>query len=112
MGPDRSVIISGVILWRQAPHQDTSTHIPNLKWRDFSHGDQQQRKIFAVGASLVTQMVKNLPAMQETWVQSPGQKDPLQESMTTHSSILAWRILSALSVFVLFFQHLLLVQLC
>ena len=37
-------------------------------------------------------MVKNLPAMQETWVQSLGQEDPLEEEMATHSSILAWRI--------------------
>ena len=45
-----------------------------------------------IGASLVAQMVKNLPAMQETWVQSLGPKDPLEEEMATHSSILAWRI--------------------
>ena len=37
-------------------------------------------------------MVKNLPAMQETWVVSPGREDPLEEGMATHSSILAWRI--------------------
>ena len=37
-------------------------------------------------------MIKNLPAMQETWVQSLGQEDPLEKGMTTHSSILAWRI--------------------
>ena len=43
-------------------------------------------------ASLVPQTVKNLPAMQETWVQSPGWEDPLKEGMATHSSILAWRI--------------------
>ena len=43
-------------------------------------------------ASLVAQMVKSLPAMQETWVQSLGQKDPLEKGMATHSSILAWRI--------------------
>ena len=43
-------------------------------------------------ASLVAQMVKNLPAMQETWVQSLGWEDPLEEGMVTHSSILAWRI--------------------
>ena len=42
--------------------------------------------------SLVAQMVKNLPAMWETWVQSLGWKDPLEEGMATHSSILAWRI--------------------
>ena len=43
-------------------------------------------------ASLVAQMVKNPPAMQETWVQSPGWEDPLEKGMATHSSILAWRI--------------------
>ena len=44
------------------------------------------------GAFLVAQMVKNLPAMQETQVQSLGRKDPLEKGMTTHSSILACRI--------------------
>ena len=43
-------------------------------------------------ASLVAQMVKNLPAMKATRVQSLGQEDPLEEGMATHSSILAWRI--------------------
>ena len=43
-------------------------------------------------ASLVAQIVKNLPAIQETWVQSLGQEDPLEEGMATHSSILGWRI--------------------
>ena len=43
-------------------------------------------------ASLVAQMVKNLPAMQETWVQSLGWEDPLGKEMATHSSILSWRI--------------------
>ena len=37
-------------------------------------------------------MVKNLSAMQETWVQSLGQEDPLEMGMAPHSSILAWRI--------------------
>ena len=37
-------------------------------------------------------MVKKLPAMQESWVQSLGWEKPLEEGMTTHSSILAWRI--------------------
>ena len=40
----------------------------------------------------MAQMVKNLPIMQETWVQSLGQEDPLENGSTTHSSILAWRI--------------------
>ena len=42
--------------------------------------------------SLVVQMVKNLPAIQETWVQSLSKEDPLEKGMTTHSNILAWRI--------------------
>ena len=42
-------------------------------------------------ASLMAQMVKNPPAMWETWVQSQGWEDPLEEGMATHSSILAWR---------------------
>ena len=37
-------------------------------------------------------MVKNLPEMQETWVQSLGREDPLEKEMATHSIILAWRI--------------------
>ena len=44
------------------------------------------------GASLVAQLVKNPPAVWETWVQSLGWEDPLEEGMETHSSILAWRI--------------------
>ena len=44
------------------------------------------------GASLMAQMVKNPPAMWETWFQSLGWEDPLEEGMATHSSILAWRI--------------------
>ena len=43
-------------------------------------------------ASLVSQMVKNPPAMQETWVLSLGWEDPLGEGMATHSRILTWRI--------------------
>ena len=40
----------------------------------------------------MAQMVKNLPAKQETWGQSPGWEDPMERRMATHSSILAWRI--------------------
>ena len=43
-------------------------------------------------ASFVAQLVKNLPAMQETWVESLGWEDPLEKGMATHSSILNWRI--------------------
>ena len=43
-------------------------------------------------AYLVAQMVKNLPEMQDTWVQSLGQEDPLEKRMAIHSSYIAWRI--------------------
>ena len=42
--------------------------------------------------SLMAQMVKNMPAIQETWVQFQGKEDPLEKGMATYSSILAWRI--------------------
>ena len=43
-------------------------------------------------ASLIAQSVKNLPAMQKTWVQFLGQKNPLEKEMAIHSSALAWKI--------------------
>ena len=43
-------------------------------------------------ASLVAQRLKHLPAMQETWVRSLGQEDPLEKEMATQSSILAWEM--------------------
>ena len=61
-----------------------------------------RKKILKFGTSLVdpfsiytgthAQMVKNLPAMHETWVQSLGQEDPLEKKTATHSSILAWEV--------------------
>ena len=45
-----------------------------------------------IRASLIAQLIKNLPAMQETQVRFLGQEDPLEKEMATHSSILAWRI--------------------
>ena len=45
-----------------------------------------------IWASLVVQVAKNLPAMQETWVQSLGQEDSLEKGMAIHSSSLAWRV--------------------
>ena len=48
--------------------------------------------VFHIWASLVALMGKNLPAMQETWVQSLAWEDPLEDGMATHSSILARRI--------------------
>ena len=51
-----------------------------------------KNKSWMYGSSMVAQMVKNLPAMLETWVWSLGWEDPLEKEMATHSSILAWRI--------------------
>ena len=48
--------------------------------------------VWGILASLVTQLVKNLPAMRETWIWSLGWEDSLEKGLATHSSILAWRI--------------------
>ena len=56
---------------------------------------KKRKKRFALPwwwAFLVAQLVKNPPAMRETWVQSLGWEDPLEKGKATHSSILAWRI--------------------
>ena len=45
-----------------------------------------------IGTSLVAQKVKYLAAVQETWIRSLGQEDPLEKGMATHSSIVAWKI--------------------
>ena len=50
------------------------------------------RLLKLIRASLIAQSVKNLPAMQETWVRFLGRKDPLEKEMAIHSSILAWKI--------------------
>ena len=52
---------------------------------------EQQRDEGKIWALLTNLSVKNPPARQETWVQSLGREDPLEEGMATHSSILAWR---------------------
>ena len=54
--------------------------------------DRQTKGKKESGASVVAQMVKNMPAMQETWVQSLDWEDPLEKEMATHFNILAWEI--------------------
>ena len=51
-----------------------------------------ERLSLSLGASLVAQIVKRLPTVLETWVQSLGWEDPLEKGKATHSNILAWRI--------------------
>ena len=78
-----------------------ATHSSVLAWRIPGTGGawwaaaygvaQSWTRLNRLGSSSTeTQMVKNLPAMWETWVQSLGWEDPLEEGMATHSSILAW----------------------
>ena len=58
-----------------------------------SQGDYNISQIFPHNVRfLVSQMVKNLPVIQETWFQSLGQEDPLEKGKATHSNVLAWRI--------------------
>ena len=54
--------------------------------------EQAILKNFLRKLALMAQMIKNLPAMRETWVRSLGQEGPLEKGMATHSSILAWTI--------------------
>ena len=53
---------------------------------------QRSQELCSISHPTGAEMVKNLPAMQEIWVQSLGWEDPLEKGMATHSSILAWRI--------------------
>ena len=64
-----------------------------ISWSGSSPGKGISNLLQYSWASLVAQIVKNLPAMWETWAQSLGWEDPLEEGLVNHSSILAWRIL-------------------
>ena len=86
--PEPSNIIKSAFIWL------------NVQWRlkIFILKEKCRKSIlfflnWGIVASLVVQTVKNLPAMQETWIQSLGWEDPLEKGMATHSSILTWTIL-------------------
>ena len=85
---------AGMGLWLYHQHIVTNwTHDSGKKLIvSWSHSSEFENLVSSRQASLVTQMVKNLPAMWETWVRSLGWEDPLEEGMATHSSNLAWRI--------------------
>ena len=80
----RTILQISKLRLRAGAHQGLIT-IGEQKW-DLHPG------LPGTGASLVAQMVKNPPVMQETWVRSLGLEDALEENMATNSSILAWRI--------------------
>ena len=61
-------------------------------WTELKGQKSRQDHRYSFVASLIVQLVKNLPTMWQTWVQSLGQEDHLEKEMATHSSILAWRI--------------------
>ena len=63
-------------------------------WSGRSAGEEIGYPLLYSWASLVVQLVKNLPTMRETWVQSLGWEDPLKKGKATHSNILAWRVQS------------------
>ena len=58
----------------------------------FIHNSFLTLNLVPLGGCPMAQMVKNLPAVEETWVRYMGQEHPLEKGMATHSSILAWRI--------------------
>ena len=66
-------------------------HIKKQRHHFVNKGSYSQSYDFS-SSHVVAQLVKNLPAMRETWVQSLGWEDPLEEGMATHSSLLAWRV--------------------
>ena len=66
--------------------------IPPLELSEQQSGREDLEYIIIYWTSLVAQMVKHLPAVQETWVPSLGWEDPLEKEMATHSSTLAWKI--------------------
>ena len=84
------------IKWEIYTHYYIKIHVTNKdQLYMYSTGNSTQHCIITYGgkgASLVAQMIKNLPAMQETWVRSLGWEDPLDKAMATHNSILAWRM--------------------
>ena len=63
-----------------------------IPWLEGSLGEGKGYPFLYSWASLVAQLVKNLPTMWETWVQSLGWEDPLEKGTATHSSVFAWRI--------------------
>ena len=89
--------------WYGSPRFDSSSkavtlHIQGLVTSRCGKNERIKGRItwsssgYSTGTSLVAQMVKHLPAMQETRVQSLGWEDPLQKEMANHSSTLAWKI--------------------
>ena len=104
-----SVFTRSVVTMKEDEKRKTKRNARNRSWafsqsrknelRDLIDEKYKKSNIFPInkisailGLSLVAQTMNNLPTMQEIWVQFLGQEDPLEKGMTTHPSILAWRI--------------------
>ena len=85
---------SSILAWRMSMNrEDWQAIVHGVAKSQTRLGDQVQHSTRTMrGASLVAQMLKNLPAMQETQVLSLGREDPLEKGISTHSSVLAWKI--------------------
>ena len=82
--------------WGMCSNEDhRGRHLPGKEEASLPGPLVKRKAVFInmqCGASLVAQLVKNPPAVQETWVRSLGWEDPLEKEMATHPSVLAWRI--------------------
>ena len=80
-------------IWRKSPwHLWVDLVLSTRNWLVLTSMGFTTHGLYVLPASLVAQRLKHLPLMQETWVRSMGQEDPLEKEMATHSNILAWRI--------------------
>ena len=82
---------SSILAWR-IPWTEEPGGVQAKGHKESDMTEQLHFHFQSVWASLVGQLVKNPPAMHETWVQSLGWEDPLEKGKASHSSILAWRI--------------------
>ena len=82
----------GFPLWLSLESTCSEGYLGSIPGLGRSPGEGKGYPLQYFGATLVSQMVKNSPAMYETWVQTLGWEDPLEKRMATHSSILSWRI--------------------
>ena len=85
-------LIRGLLHWRRILFQLSYQRSPVFTAEDKCMGNIFKANYNKYIASLVAQRVRHLPAVQETWVQSLGQEDPLEKELATHSSTLAWKI--------------------
>ena len=94
--PQYALVTAGEVMFSVTGLEFSYSQVGFCKWKVevelLLRGWSFNPDIASLGASLVAQMVKNLPIMQQAQVQSLGWEDPLEKGLATHSSILAWRI--------------------